>query len=180
MKHYFLIRCSTWEWCVPPLLHGATLNQHLCKCADVYHTETDWRSDASERIHKPVEEIKSLWTALLTSVVEFCWHQISCLTFGSITGFIVVETLLEGCHNLKGIKWFMFCKALIKWGDSYQSPSTNLNAAMKKQKNNSPTREFIQFVNRVLLSNRLIQWFRSRSFCFNLNPRDFQCTAMQE
>lgn len=108
MKHYFLIRCSAWEWCVLPLLHWATLNQHLCKCADVYHTETDWRSDASERIHKPVEEIKTLWTALLTGVVQFCWHEISCLTFGSITGFIVVQTLLEGCNNLKRIKWFVF------------------------------------------------------------------------
>lgn len=180
MKHYFLIRCSAWEWCVLPLLHWATLNQHLCKCADIYHTETDWCSDASERMHKPVEEIKTLWTALLTGVVQFCWHQISSLTFELITGFIVVETLLESSHNLKQIKWFVFCKALIEWGDSYQSPSTNLNAAMKRQKNNSQTIEFIQIVNRTLLSNCLIQWFRSKSFRFNLNPRDFQCTAMQE
>lgn len=125
------------------------------------------------REQRPVEEIKTLWTIRLTSVLLFCWPRISCLICESLTGFTVMDTLLKGCYNLKGLKWCMLLHSMNQTDDRMRMKwqlLSSCDAAMKRSKQGADCRIPPECQCTLLLSNLLIKRFRPRTVHLNLNP----------
>lgn len=68
------------------------------------------------REHRPIKEIKTLWSIRLTSVLRLCWPRIQ-LICESLTGFTVMDTLLKGCYNLKRLKCSMLLHNTVRTDD---------------------------------------------------------------
>lgn len=123
------------------------------------------------REQRPVEEIKTLWSIGLTSVLRFCWPRISCLICESLTGISVMDTLLKGCYDLKRLKWCTLLHNTDQTDDRLKRQLlSSCDCAMKRSKQKADWRIPPECQCTLLLSNLLIKRFRPTTVHLNLNP----------